>query len=194
MEGPARQQIAYDYREHGYHSLDYAHCNRRQRRRGRLFRRTSGGDRRGRDVHRPRRAPRGASRARPSHRKSTGQHRRAARAGDRRSRHDRPRRYRLFHRQTVRHRSGGATAAAAHRTRHARRSVPERRRQRRDAHPGRGTCARRRRTTYVAAVIAEPGVIRHTAMELIFGPLDGERPPMLEASSTRAGTRDSRAR
>jgi 2-dehydropantoate 2-reductase len=36
-------------------------------------------------------------------------------------------------------------------------------------------------TTYVAAVIAEPGVIRHTAMDrLLFGPLDGRRLPLLE--------------
>jgi 2-dehydropantoate 2-reductase len=36
-------------------------------------------------------------------------------------------------------------------------------------------------TAYVAAVIAEPGVIRHTAMDrLIFGPLDGIRSPLLE--------------
>jgi 2-dehydropantoate 2-reductase len=36
-------------------------------------------------------------------------------------------------------------------------------------------------TAYVAAVIAEPGVIRHTAMgSIIFGPLDGGRPPLLE--------------
>ena len=37
-------------------------------------------------------------------------------------------------------------------------------------------------TCYLAAVIAEPGVIRHTAMNrLIFGALDGSRPPVLEA-------------
>jgi len=36
-------------------------------------------------------------------------------------------------------------------------------------------------TVYVSAVIAEPGVIRHTAMEqLIFGELDGRRSPRLE--------------
>lgn len=36
-------------------------------------------------------------------------------------------------------------------------------------------------TAYVAAVIAEPGLIRHTAMNsLIFGPLDGGRSPLLE--------------
>jgi 2-dehydropantoate 2-reductase len=36
-------------------------------------------------------------------------------------------------------------------------------------------------TAYVAAVIAEPGVIRHTAMDrLIFGELDGTRSPRLE--------------
>jgi 2-dehydropantoate 2-reductase len=36
-------------------------------------------------------------------------------------------------------------------------------------------------TTYVAAVIAEPGVIRHTAMNrLIFGPIDGKPTPVLE--------------
>jgi 2-dehydropantoate 2-reductase len=36
-------------------------------------------------------------------------------------------------------------------------------------------------TCYVSAVIAEPGVIRHTAMEqLIFGELDGRRSPRLE--------------
>jgi 2-dehydropantoate 2-reductase len=36
-------------------------------------------------------------------------------------------------------------------------------------------------TAYVAAVIAEPGLIRHTAMgRLIFGPLDGVRSPLLE--------------
>jgi 2-dehydropantoate 2-reductase len=36
-------------------------------------------------------------------------------------------------------------------------------------------------TAYVAAVIAEPGVIRHTAMDhLIFGELDGARSPRLE--------------
>jgi 2-dehydropantoate 2-reductase len=36
-------------------------------------------------------------------------------------------------------------------------------------------------TAYVAAVIAEPGVIRHTAMNrLIFGPLGGPAPPILE--------------
>jgi len=43
------------------------------------------------------------------------------------------------------------------------------------AHTGGGTC-------YVSAVIAEPGVIRHTAMDhLIFGELDGSRSPRLEA-------------
>ena len=42
-------------------------------------------------------------------------------------------------------------------------------------HTGGGTC-------YVSAVIAEPGVIRHTAMDhLIFGELDGSRSPRLEA-------------
>ncbi len=36
-------------------------------------------------------------------------------------------------------------------------------------------------TAYVSAVIAEPGVIRHTAMgRLIFGMLDGSRPALLE--------------
>ena len=36
-------------------------------------------------------------------------------------------------------------------------------------------------TAYVAAVIAEPGLIRHTAMgSLIFGPLDGGRSPLLD--------------
>src|SRR6185312_2871794 len=36
-------------------------------------------------------------------------------------------------------------------------------------------------TAYVAAVITEPGVIRHTAMDhLIFGELDGTRSPRLE--------------
>ena len=36
-------------------------------------------------------------------------------------------------------------------------------------------------TTYLAAVIAEPGVIRHTAMDhLVFGELDGARTPRLE--------------
>lgn len=36
-------------------------------------------------------------------------------------------------------------------------------------------------TTYVTAVIAEPGVIRHTVMDsLIFGELDGSRSPRLE--------------
>ena len=36
-------------------------------------------------------------------------------------------------------------------------------------------------TAYVAAVIAEPGVIRHTAMgSIIFGALDGSRPALLE--------------
>ncbi len=36
-------------------------------------------------------------------------------------------------------------------------------------------------TCYVAAVVAEPGVIRHTAMEqLVFGELDGTRSPRLE--------------
>ena len=36
-------------------------------------------------------------------------------------------------------------------------------------------------TTYVAAVISEPGVIRHTAMgRLIFGPLDSARVPILD--------------
>ena len=46
-------------------------------------------------------------------------------------------------------------------------------------------------TAYVAAVIAEPGVIRHTAMgRLIFGGLDGTRHALLEellAVCTRAG-------
>jgi 2-dehydropantoate 2-reductase len=42
-------------------------------------------------------------------------------------------------------------------------------------HTGGGTC-------YVSAVIAEPGVIRHTAMDhLIFGELDGTRSQRLEA-------------
>ena len=42
-------------------------------------------------------------------------------------------------------------------------------------HTGGGTC-------YVSAVIAEPGVIRHTAMDhLIFGELDGSPSPRLEA-------------
>jgi 2-dehydropantoate 2-reductase len=36
--------------------------------------------------------------------------------------------------------------------------------------------------SYVSAVVAEPGVIRHTAMDhLIFGMPDGSRPPQLEA-------------
>ena len=36
-------------------------------------------------------------------------------------------------------------------------------------------------TAYVAAVIAEPGLIRHTAMgSVIFGPLEGGHPPLLE--------------
>lgn len=36
-------------------------------------------------------------------------------------------------------------------------------------------------SAYVAAVIAEPGLIRHTAMNrLIFGTMDGSRPPILE--------------
>jgi len=43
------------------------------------------------------------------------------------------------------------------------------------AHAGGGTC-------YVSAVIAEPGVIRHTAMDhLIFGEIDGRRSPRLDA-------------
>jgi len=43
------------------------------------------------------------------------------------------------------------------------------------AHAGGGTC-------YVSAAIAEPGVIRHTAMDhLIFGELDGSRSARLEA-------------
>jgi 2-dehydropantoate 2-reductase len=46
-------------------------------------------------------------------------------------------------------------------------------------------------TAYVAAVIAEPGVIRHTAMSrLIFGALDGERPAVLDellSACMRAG-------
>ena len=46
-------------------------------------------------------------------------------------------------------------------------------------------------TTYVTAVIAEPGLIRHTAMErLIFGPVAGPAPPLLEAlrdAGRRAG-------
>jgi len=42
-------------------------------------------------------------------------------------------------------------------------------------HTGGGTC-------YVSAVIAEPGVIRHTAMDhLIFGELDGSRSPRVAA-------------
>lgn len=42
-------------------------------------------------------------------------------------------------------------------------------------HTGGGTC-------YVSAVIAEPGVIRHTAMDhLIFGEVDGSQSPRLEA-------------
>src|SRR5204862_8355897 len=42
------------------------------------------------------------------------------------------------------------------------------------AHTAGGTC-------YVSAVISEPGVIRHTAMDhLIFGELDGRRSPRLE--------------
>jgi 2-dehydropantoate 2-reductase len=36
-------------------------------------------------------------------------------------------------------------------------------------------------TTYLTAVVAEPGLIRHTAMErLIFGPVAGSPPPVLE--------------
>jgi 2-dehydropantoate 2-reductase len=46
-------------------------------------------------------------------------------------------------------------------------------------------------TAYVAAVISEPGVIRHTAMNrLIFGPVSGPAPPVLQqlhAACTRAG-------
>jgi len=46
-------------------------------------------------------------------------------------------------------------------------------------------------TAYVAAVIAEPGLIRHTAMErLIFGPINGPPSPALEAlrdAGKRAG-------
>jgi len=44
-------------------------------------------------------------------------------------------------------------------------------------------------TTYVSAVIAEPGLIRHTAMgRLIFGSLDGTRVPILDEllDATRA--------
>jgi 2-dehydropantoate 2-reductase len=42
------------------------------------------------------------------------------------------------------------------------------------AHAGGGTC-------YVAAVVAEPGLIRHTAMDqMFFGELDGRRSPRLE--------------
>src|SRR5262245_58716953 len=41
-------------------------------------------------------------------------------------------------------------------------------------HTGGGTC-------YVSAVVAEPGVIKHTAMDhLLFGELDGSRSPRLE--------------
>src|SRR6185295_1131831 len=46
-------------------------------------------------------------------------------------------------------------------------------------------------TAYVAAVIKEPGLIHHTAMNrIIFGALDGSRPRLLEqllAAATRAG-------
>jgi 2-dehydropantoate 2-reductase len=46
-------------------------------------------------------------------------------------------------------------------------------------------------TCYLAAVISEPGVIKHTAMNrLVFGALDGSRPPQLEAllaAATAAG-------
>jgi 2-dehydropantoate 2-reductase len=46
-------------------------------------------------------------------------------------------------------------------------------------------------TTYVTAVIAEPGLIRHTAMErLLFGPISTAAPPVLEAlrdAGKRAG-------
>jgi 2-dehydropantoate 2-reductase len=46
-------------------------------------------------------------------------------------------------------------------------------------------------TTYVTAVVAEPGLIRHTAMErLIFGPVTGSTSPALEAlrdAGKRAG-------
>ena len=41
---------------------------------------------------------------------------------------------------------------------------------------------------YVAAVIAEPGLVRHTAMDhLIFGELDGSRTPRLEALQEACG-------
>ncbi len=47
---------------------------------------------------------------------------------------------------------------------------------------------------YVAAVIAEPGLIRHTAMDhLIFGELDGSRSERLEALLTACGTAGFRA-
>lgn len=46
-------------------------------------------------------------------------------------------------------------------------------------------------TTYVTATIAEPGVIRHTALDrLVFGPIAGDPPPALRelhALTTRAG-------
>ena len=77
---------------------------------------------------------------------------------------------------------GRRPAAAAHRARHGRGSAC------RTASTA-WTCCRASSgrehvaggAAYVAAVIAEPGVIRHTAMDhLIFGELDGPRSPRLE--------------
>jgi 2-dehydropantoate 2-reductase len=47
-------------------------------------------------------------------------------------------------------------------------------------------------TAYVAAVIREPGIIRHTAMDrLVFGPLNGPRHARSKSSAISASRRNS---
>ena len=101
---------------------------------------------------------------------------------------DRSGRHRLLHRQAVRHRIGARAAAAAGRSatrsscrsRTASRASTSLTRAVGQPHVAGGTA-------YVAAVIAEPGVIRHTAMDhLIFGPSSTDRrSPALRAAPRR---------
>ena len=86
--------------------------------------------RRGRAPHRPRRAPRGAARARPDDRHAGGRAIDRRRPGDRRSRGDRPGRHRAVPREVVRHGRGRAALAPLIGRGDRRPVAPERHRQR----------------------------------------------------------------
>ena len=96
---------------------------------------------------------------------------------------DRAGRHRLFRRQALRHRAArsrccrrsSAPTPSSSRFQNGVDSVARLTDAVGPRHAAGGTC-------YVSAVIAEPGVIKHTAMDhLIFGELDGRRTPRLEA-------------